>query len=175
MLDTQVPQSHHGVLVNVGGLGVFIIGEAGAGKSTLALALLHKGHKLIADDVVDFVSQSDSITGHAPDKLAGLLHSRELGLIDIKQIFGKQAWLNKTTLHCIIRLNSGTDTGPPTTGLHPTLNAYTICGHSMPMLTLLTQSTGCLYEHLITWLSIKHNMVIKQGKLTTRQDVYPHP
>ena len=78
----------HGVFVNVGGTGVLIVGDPGIGKSECALELITRGHGLIADDVIEISRSGDILVGSAPERFAGLLEIRGLGIIDIKQVFG---------------------------------------------------------------------------------------
>ena len=143
-------------MVKINSQGVFITGKPGAGKSMLALALIQHGHQLVADDVVDFDCQGDQVTGHCPPRLRGLLHSRELGLIKVNKVFGRQAWINKARLHQVIRLGE-----PATTDstCYPKLIPYQICGKIWPMLNLTVTSPASLYHRLITWLAIHHEPV----------------
>lgn len=78
----------HGVFVNVGGTGVLIVGDPGIGKSECALELVTRGHRFIADDVIELSRSGDILVGSAPERFAGLLEIRGLGIIDIKQVFG---------------------------------------------------------------------------------------
>ena len=84
--------SQHGVMIHYRDKGIFIFGEPGVGKSSLALELIHQGAELIADDVVDFTLENDQLIAHCPKLLSGLLHTRELGLcIELKQVHHPQA------------------------------------------------------------------------------------
>lgn len=65
-MKTFGSEHRHGVMMKVGELGVFIIGPANIGKSSLALELLHQGHQLIADDSVEFRWQANKLTAHCP-------------------------------------------------------------------------------------------------------------
>ena len=79
----------HGVLVEIYGIGVLIIGESGIGKSETVIELIERGHRLVADDVVDIkqVAQ-DILIGTAPELIRHYLEVRGLGIIDVKTIFG---------------------------------------------------------------------------------------
>ena len=95
----------HGVLMDVLGLGVFITGDSGAGKSELALELLSRGHGLVADDVVEFSRIAPSVLeGRCPPLLINLLEVRGIGLLDIKAIFGETAVRRKMRLKLIVHL-----------------------------------------------------------------------
>lgn len=97
--------SHHGVMMSVAGTGIFIRGRPGIGKSSIALDLLQRGHQLIADDVTDFYTLHQDLLAEAPAKLAGKLHSRELGLIDIHRIFGPQAYQQHQRVDLLVHLD----------------------------------------------------------------------
>lgn len=82
----------HGVLVDVHGIGVLLIGKSGVGKSETALELVKKGHRLVADDCVEIRQESDSILiGSPPPLLEHLLEIRGIGIIDIMTLFGASA------------------------------------------------------------------------------------
>jgi HPr kinase/phosphorylase len=72
-----------GTLVRIGGCGVLLLGDSGAGKSDLALQLLDRGHQLIADDAVDVREVDGRLEGSCPSRLAGLLEPRGLGIIRV--------------------------------------------------------------------------------------------
>lgn len=92
----------HGVLMNVFGKGVLIIGESGMGKSEVALELLLRGHSLIADDRVDISRVKDKIIGTAPELLRGMLEIRGIGIIDVTQMFGVRAYLEQEEINFVI-------------------------------------------------------------------------
>ena len=79
----------HGVLVDVYGEGVLIMGESGIGKSETALELVKRGHRLVADDVVE-IRRASQITlyGRAPEKLRHLIELRGIGIVNIKELYG---------------------------------------------------------------------------------------
>lgn len=81
--------SIHGVLVDVMGEGVLIMGESGIGKSEAALELVKRGHRLVADDVVEISKVSDeTLIGRAPNITKHLIELRGIGIIDIKTLYG---------------------------------------------------------------------------------------
>ena len=147
-------ESHHGVLMNIDGQGVFIRGEPNIGKSSLALELLYQGHQLIADDIAEFKTTTQGITGQCPTLLSGLLHSRELGLIPVLDLFGKAAWQHETKLSHIILLHQDIIT-INSQDLMPVLEHYTICQHDFPMLRLCTKNPASLMHRIQTWLALQ--------------------
>jgi HPr kinase/phosphorylase len=95
----------HGVMMDILGLGVLIMGESGLGKSELGLELISRGHGLVADDAVDFARLGpDYIEGRCPVILRNLLEVRGLGLLDIRTIFGETAVRRKLKLRLIVQL-----------------------------------------------------------------------
>lgn len=97
--------NEHGVYLAVYGLGVFITGKAAVGKSELALALISRGHRLIADDVTRFSRMSpDLVEGRSPQLLADFLEVRGLGIVNIRAMFGANALLRDMPLNLIINL-----------------------------------------------------------------------
>ena len=81
--------SIHGVLVDVYGEGVLIMGESGIGKSEAALELIKRGHRLVSDDVVEIRRVSDvTLVGSAPDITRHFIELRGIGIIDVKTLFG---------------------------------------------------------------------------------------
>lgn len=84
--------AHGGVLVDVYGIGVLIIGKSGVGKSETALELVKKGHRLVADDCVEIRQESENLLiGSPPPLLEHLLEIRGIGIIDIMTLFGASA------------------------------------------------------------------------------------
>lgn len=82
----------HGVLVDVYGIGVLLIGKSGVGKSETALELVKKGHRLVADDCVEIRQESENLLiGSPPPLLEHLLEIRGIGIIDIMTLFGASA------------------------------------------------------------------------------------
>lgn len=97
----------HGVFMEVLGLGVLLTGSSGTGKSELALELLTRGHRLIADDAPEFFqSTPDAIHGRCPDLLADFIEVRGLGVLNVRAMFGDNAVLNDKRLSLIIKLEN---------------------------------------------------------------------
>jgi len=81
--------SVHGVLVDVYGLGVLLTGKSGVGKSEVALELVKRGHRLIADDRVDIRQDDEEVlVGYAPDLLKDLIELRGIGILNVRALFG---------------------------------------------------------------------------------------
>lgn len=95
----------HGVFIEVLGKGVLLSGNPAIGKSELALALISRGHRLIADDATElYKTRSQAIMGRCPKVLQDFLEVRGLGLINIRAMFGNSAIKPDKRLHLIIDL-----------------------------------------------------------------------
>ncbi|GMR19717.1 MAG: HPr(Ser) kinase/phosphatase [Gammaproteobacteria bacterium] len=95
----------HGVYMEVMGMGVLITGESGIGKSELALELLSRNHRLIADDAVEFMRVGpDVLVGQCPEALTDYLEVRGLSIINVRNMFGETAIRHKKKLHLIVTL-----------------------------------------------------------------------
>ena len=90
--DLLTPRtSIHGVLVDVDGVGVLLTGSSGIGKSECALDLILRGHRLVADDVVDIRRRGDDLVGQAADLIRNLIEIRGLGILNISELYGVAA------------------------------------------------------------------------------------
>lgn len=97
--------SIHGVLVDVYGVGVLIMGESGIGKSEAALELIKRGHRLVTDDVVEIRKISDdTLVGSAPSITKHMIEIRGIGIVDVKTLFGVQSVREKQTIDLAITL-----------------------------------------------------------------------
>lgn len=97
--------SLHGVFMDVLGLGVFITGGSGAGKSELALELISRGHGLVADDIVEFSKIAPTVLeGRAPEMLRNFIEVRGIGVLNIRTIFGETACRRKMRLKLVVHL-----------------------------------------------------------------------
>ena len=97
--------SIHGVLVDIFGEGVLITGESGIGKSEVALELIHRGHRLVSDDVVEIRKVSDeTLIGQAPDITRHFIELRGIGIIDAKTLFGVESVKDTMTIDLVLQL-----------------------------------------------------------------------
>lgn len=130
--------SIHGVLVDIYGEGVLITGESGIGKSEVALELIHRGHRLVSDDVVEIKKVSEaSLVGSAPDITRHFIELRGIGIIDAKTLFGVESVKNTQTIDLVIRLEEwNKDTDYDRMGLEESYIEYlgnkVVC-HSIPI------------------------------------------
>ena len=97
--------TRHGVLVEVYGEGVLIIGESGAGKSETAIELIKRGHRLIADDAVEIRKVSDTtLEGSSPSNIRHFIELRGIGIINARRIFGMGAVKPTEKIDMVIQL-----------------------------------------------------------------------
>lgn len=95
----------HGIFVDIYNLGVFVTGQSGIGKSELALALVAAGHRLVSDDITEFLHlASGHLEGRCPDLLTDFMEVRGLGLLNVRQMFGVGSISLKKKLDLIIHL-----------------------------------------------------------------------
>ena len=97
--------SIHGVLVDVYGEGVLIMGESGIGKSEAALELIKRGHRLVTDDVVEIRKVSEeTLIGTSPDITKHFIELRGIGIIDVKTLFGVENVKDTQNIDMVIKL-----------------------------------------------------------------------
>ncbi len=102
--------TRHGVLVEVYGEGILIMGESGVGKSETAIELVKRGHRLVADDAVEVKRVSDNtLIGSAPEIIRHFVELRGIGIIDVKEIFGIGSVKGEENIDMIIHLEPWED------------------------------------------------------------------
>ena len=102
--------TRHGVLVEVYGEGILILGESGVGKSETAVELVKRGHRLVADDAVEIKKVSAiSLVGSSPEIIRHFIELRGIGIIDVKEIFGIGAVKNTEKIDMVINLETWVD------------------------------------------------------------------
>ena len=95
----------HGVLVDVYGEGLLIMGESGIGKSEAALELIKRGHRLVTDDVVEIRKINEhTLIGTSPDITRYFIELRGIGIIDVKTLFGVECVKEKQQIDLVIKL-----------------------------------------------------------------------
>ncbi len=137
-LDNQfAPETNlHGVLVDVYGVGVIIMGRAGVGKSECALELVERGHRLVADDVIFVRRRGDRfLYGEGSSLLRHHMEIRGLGIFDVKNIFGVGAVRNTKRISLIVELEDWDSKKEyDRTGI--TEDSYTILEVKLPKITM---------------------------------------
>lgn len=95
----------HGVLLDIFGIGTLITGRSGVGKSEIALELVNRGHRLVADDSVILKNINDQIIGKAPERIRYYMEIRGIGIINVQQMFGPGAIRPEKRVDIIVELS----------------------------------------------------------------------
>ncbi len=99
--------TRHGVLIEVYGEGMLLLGDSGIGKSETAIELVKRGHRLIADDAVEIKRASDrTLVGSAPEIIRHYVELRGIGIIDVRRLFGMGAVKDTEKIDLVIQLES---------------------------------------------------------------------
>lgn len=103
--------TRHGVLVEIYGEGVLILGESGVGKSETAIELVKRGHRLVADDAVEIKKVSAiSLVGSSPQVIRHFIELRGIGIIDVRRIFGMGAVKDSEKIDLVVKLEAWDNT-----------------------------------------------------------------
>ena len=127
--------TRHGVLVNVYGQGVLMLGESGVGKSETAIELLKRGHQLVADDAVEIRRINNMLIGTAPEIIRHYVEIRGVGIIDIQQLFGMGAVQFEKEIDLIIQLEQWQE-GKFYDRLGLGEDTYSLLGVELPIVTI---------------------------------------
>lgn len=141
--------SQHGVMLIWHNIGLLITGDPGIGKSTLALELLSQNAILVADDIVDITRQTDQLIATCPTVSHYLLHTRELGLLNITERFDASQWQPSAQLDAVVHLTHDM-TRPIQLDPQPQIQSF--LGLALPKLTLSPNSTASLSVRMTIWL-----------------------
>ena len=99
--------TRHGVLVEVYGEGLLLLGDSGVGKSETAIELVKRGHRLIADDAVEIKRVSEkTLVGSAPDMIRHYVELRGIGIVDVRRLFGMGAIKDTERIDLVIQLEN---------------------------------------------------------------------
>lgn len=146
-------ESRYGVMVCIHGQGVLITGRPAVGKSSLALALVAEGHQLVADDVIEVSFSDNTLFGHCPNMLKGLLHTRELGTIDIEKLFGISAVVESAPLQYVVELSDEAIAAE----LEGQQLTTAIMQQELPLLKLSPANPASVIMRLLTWLKMQQH------------------
>ncbi|OIR02510.1 HPr kinase/phosphorylase [mine drainage metagenome] len=161
--------SRHGVFMEVQGFGALIKGDAGIGKSELALELISRGHRIIADDIVDFFRISpERIEGRCPPLLQDFLEVRGLGILNIRALFGDNSVKPTKPLDLIIQLEmADTHAQQPLDRLRVKTEHEDVLGVKIPKIHIpiaAGRNIAVLVE-----VAIRNHMLLLRGVNGTKQ------
>jgi HPr kinase/phosphorylase len=125
----------HSVLMDVFGLGVLVTGESGIGKSECALDLVDRGHRLVADDVVEIKRMADSLVGASPSLTRHHMELRGLGVINIKHLYGVSSLRASKRIELVIEMERW-DTGRDYERLGLRRERFMVLGVEVPLIRL---------------------------------------
>ncbi|MGI6154188.1 MAG: HPr(Ser) kinase/phosphatase [Christensenellaceae bacterium] len=127
--------SRHGGLMDVYGVGMFLTGDSGVGKSETALELVKRGHRFVADDVVEIHKLSDdTLVGRSPDIIRHMMEIRGLGIIDVSVLYGMGAVVQQKSITLAVHLEPGDIRDIDRLGVVDT--HITLLGVKVPQITL---------------------------------------
>ncbi len=163
--EPEATNHTHGVFVEIKGRGVLIIGKSGIGKSEVALDLISRGHKLIADDSVSFYkNDQNAIIGEAPSLLKNLMEVRGLGIIDIKKLFGRKSVCSEEKLFLVIELKIFRKKFAYSR-LEMTINSFSLFDINIPKIEIPMNQTR--HISLLIETAVKNYISLKNGSNTT--------
>lgn len=125
----------HGVLLDIYGVGVLLLGESGVGKSECALDLIVRGHRLVSDDIVDIKRRGQILSGSGPELTRYHMEVRGLGIINIKDLFGVAAVRSLKDVDMVILLDRWQE-GKEYDRLGLDRRSYDILGLSVPFIEM---------------------------------------
>ena len=162
--DREVTNHTHGVFVQIKGKGVLIIGKSGVGKSEVALDLISRGHKFIADDSVSFyINDQNALMGKAPSLLKNLMEVRGLGILDIKKLFGRKSVASEENLFLVIELKKF-QKKLDCSRLEMTVNTFKIFDVNIPKIEIPMAQTR--HISLLIETAVKNYILLKKGSNT---------
>lgn len=106
-LNVQLAQriTRHGVLIEIYGEGVLIVGESGVGKSETAIELVKRGHRLVADDAVEIKRVSAiSLVGSSPENIRHFIELRGIGIVNVRRLYGMGAIKDTERIDLVVKL-----------------------------------------------------------------------
>jgi HPr kinase/phosphorylase len=153
--------SVHGVLVDVYGMGVLLLGDSGIGKSECALDLIQRGHRLVADDVVEIRKYPNgALVGRAAEMIRYHMELRGIGIINIKHLFGVSAVRASKSVELVIELQRW-DPAKKYDRLGLDGETYSILERDMPLLRLPVASGRNLA--LLIEIAARNELLKSQG------------
>lgn len=168
---TNTSHTIHGVFLNIFDWGVLLVGPSGIGKSELALNLIQRGRRLIADDSVEFsLNTNNELIGRCPFVLQDFLAVPCLGVINVRRLFGEQAIDSHKPLNLVVQLT--TEHPASTHNLEGSLTTTTILQTTVSQIEISTPYNGnptTLIETAVRHLQLQQTGYNAALELTERQ------
>jgi len=166
--------TRHGVFLDVMGHGVLITGDSGIGKSELALELITRGYRLVADDMVDLYKvASDRLEGRCPALLRDCLEVRGLGILNIRALFGETAVAPQEDLRLIVDLKKMSKLNPGEIDrLEIRSTSQDILGVEIPQVRIPVAAGRNLA--VLVEVAVRNHILLTRGITSTEQFVARH-
>ncbi|MBY0543961.1 MAG: HPr(Ser) kinase/phosphatase [Gammaproteobacteria bacterium] len=176
-MTDQATITLHGVFMEVSGFGVLLRGNSAIGKSEMALSLINRGHRLVADDAVDIKQVApETLIGSCPPLLQDFLEVRGLGIINIRIMFGDNAIKDSKRLQLIIKMAAFDENElKQIDRLHGMYRVETILGTTIPEVTIPVapgRNLAVLIETAVRNQVLKHNGYDAPHEFITRQQQF---
>lgn len=167
MAESLAPRtSIHGVFVDILGQGVLLLGKSGIGKSECALSLLARGHRLIADDVVEILQAGTSVIGRGVELMRHLLEIRGLGIVDVKELYGIAAVRDVKRVDMVVELAAWRE-GMQVDRLGLDQQYYTLLNVELPYVVIPVRPG----RDLATMIEVAaRNQLLRAGQIHSSQD-----
>jgi HPr kinase/phosphorylase len=160
--------SIHGVLMDILGEGVLILGKSGIGKSECALSLLARGHRLIADDVVEVIQAGTTVIGRGVEMMRHLLEIRGLGIVDVKELYGVASVRTNKRIDMVVELAAWRE-GLQVDRLGVDEQYYTLLHTDLPYLVIPVRPG----RDLATMIEVAvRNQLLRLGQVHSSQDFH---
>lgn len=157
----------HGVLVQVFGFGVLLLGRSGIGKSETALDLVSRGHRLVADDVLEVTEVSPlALRGRCPELIRHHMEIRGLGIIDVRELFGALATMDAHTIDLVVELVPAEDTAAATR-LGIDEERHTLLHVAVPLVRLATTPGRNLA--ILIEVAVRNQQLKARGRFAARE------
>ena len=142
--QTPIRTTAHGALLDVHGVGILLAGPSGIGKSECALELVNRGHRLVADDVIELRAGSEGrLLGQAPERIRHYMEIRGLGIFFIPDLFGSEAVRDEMQIDLLCRLEKWRE-GRPYERVGLERPTEELAGVALPRLTLPARPGGSM-------------------------------
>jgi HPr kinase/phosphorylase len=157
----------HGSLLDVHGVGTLLLGPSGIGKSECALELLSRGHRLVADDVIELRLTPDGrVFGTAPERVRHFMEIRGVGIVSVPDLFGSDAVRDEMSLDLVCRLVKWTEgVEYERVGLERPVEEF--CGVSIPRLTLPARPGGSMAT--VVDVAVREHRMRREGVVGARR------
>jgi len=156
----------HGALVEIQGVGVLLLGPSGIGKSECALELVRRGHRLVADDVVELrVTDAGELRGTSPPQIRHYLEIRGLGILYVPDLFGEGAVLEHMGVDLVCHLDPP-DQGREYERVGLERSMTELAGIERPSITVPARPAGSIAT--VVEVAARDHLLRREGRVAAR-------